>query len=266
MLFIFSFFMRQKTVSVVKESDEIMINIRNNYTKYKTDSTDAFINKNTIIPGISGRKVNINKSYKAMREYGKYNDDLYIYDYLKPNISISNHKDKVIVNGNRSFRKVSLIIDLKDESNINKTISLLDDNDTKVSFFVTDNWLLNNNSLVSELTSKGYIFGINELMDYQSSDVKWMDTIIKKVAKQKDGYCLYKDKKSVLNCKSLNNYTVKPIVISNNYLLSIQDSISNGNIFLINYSKLLDRELLSIIRYINSKGYDIVTLNELLKE
>ena len=95
---------------------------------------------------------------------------------------------------------------------------------------------------------------------------KWMDTIIKKVAKQKKGYCLYKDKKNITDCALLNNYTIKPISINNNYLLSIQNRISNGNIFMFKYSKSLEEELVSIIRFINSKGYDIKTLKELLKE
>lgn len=266
LLFCFSFLVTEKTMSVVKEEDEIMIMIKKEHSKYNQNSIDATIDKKTIRPGISGHKVNINKSYKAMREYGKYNEDLYVYDYIKPKISIDNNKDKIIIGGNKKYRKVTIIISLDDNSNIDNMISILNNNKTKINFFVTDNWLLENNNLAISLMKQDYVFGISKLMNYHSNKVKWMDALIKRVGKQSNGYFLYKSKKDIEYAYKLNDYTIKPIYISNNYLLNIQDNISNGNIYLFNYSKTLEDEIPSIIRYINSKGYDIVTLNDVLKE
>lgn len=262
-LVIFSFFVRDKTVSVMKDSDEIMINIKQNYQKYNQKSENAIVSKNTIIPGIKGRKVNINKSYQKMREYGKYNDQLYVYDYNNPKISIDNNKDKVIINGNKKYRQVSIIVLLNDDSNIDNLIKIANDNDIKLNFFVTDDWLLTNNTFSLKIIKEGHTIGINNKMDYQSSEVKWMDTIIKRVGKQKHNYCLYKKES---NCFHLNNYTIKPIIINNNYLLNVQDKISNGNMFLFNNTNTFNEELISIIRYINTKGYDIVSLNKLISE
>ena len=77
----FSFFITEKTSLVVKNMDDVMISIKENMDNFKTKSIDSIIKDNTIIPGISGRKVNINKSYKKMKEYGKYNEDLYLLLY-----------------------------------------------------------------------------------------------------------------------------------------------------------------------------------------
>ena len=55
-------------------------NYKDNYNK------TPIVEENTIIPGICGKKVNINKSYKNMKLNGYYSDKFYIYDYNIPNI------------------------------------------------------------------------------------------------------------------------------------------------------------------------------------
>ena len=56
-LICFSFFITEKTSVVVSDLDEIMIEIKANYKKYKTDSKNAIIENNTIIPGIREKEV-----------------------------------------------------------------------------------------------------------------------------------------------------------------------------------------------------------------
>ena len=79
-LICFGFFITEKTALVVNNMDDIMINIKQNKDKYKSKSKDAVIKDNTIIPGINGKEVNINKSYKNMKINGYYSDKLYIYE------------------------------------------------------------------------------------------------------------------------------------------------------------------------------------------
>lgn len=260
-LVMFSFFMTNKTATVVKNMDDIMVQIKNNDQKYRKDSVDAVIKEDTIIPGISGQKVNVNESYKAMREYGKYNEDLYVYDYIKPKISIENHKDKYIISGNQQLRQVSLVFILKENSNIKNILDILDNNSIKGSFFVNEEWVTNNNYTVIDLIETGYTIGVNGSDEYSN----WIDTIIKNVGKQKQGYCLYQDQKKN-NCYKLNNYTIKAEIYSRNYFLNIQRNIHNGSIFIFKDNTELYKELDSIIKYIKSKGYDIVTLEKILTE
>ena len=77
----FSFFITEKTSLVVKNMDDIMISIKANCDNFKTNSVDAIIKDNTIIPGISGKKVNINKilaDYKSLPE-----NNLFLFNLLK---------------------------------------------------------------------------------------------------------------------------------------------------------------------------------------
>ena len=67
-LLIFSFILTEKTATVIKDMDEIMIGIKKNKDNYYFDYVDAVIDGDTIVPGISKREVNINASYQKMKE------------------------------------------------------------------------------------------------------------------------------------------------------------------------------------------------------
>ena len=134
-----SFFYTEKTVSVVKEYDDIMITLKNNQNKYNKIYENAIINKDTIIPGISGSKVDLNKSYSKMKRYGKYNESLIVIKKIKPKISIDNNK-KCIISGNKKIKNISLVF-IGDIDNI---INILDKKNVKGNFIVSNDWIENN--------------------------------------------------------------------------------------------------------------------------
>lgn len=269
-LLCFSFFITDKTAKVASNMDDIMIDIKSNYKKYSTDSIDAIIKDNTIIPGKYGKKVNINKSYKNMKQNGYYNENLYIYDYIKPKISLEDNKDKYIISGNKEKRIVSLIFLVKNDDNINNVVNILEKNDAKGNFFIDDNFLLKNNNLVITLISNKHIVGnLGKNMDYSNSSFSWIDTVIKKVGKQQNGYCysIVDNKTNLDACKLQDDYTVRPsIIVSKNPLIEIKNKLSPGSIIAFDLNNNIELELSSIIKYIKSKGYSIVNLEELLSE
>ena len=65
-LICFSFFYTDKVINVVSEQDEIMIKLNQVKDKYKINSIDAKIIDDTIIPGIKGRQIDIDKSYNSI--------------------------------------------------------------------------------------------------------------------------------------------------------------------------------------------------------
>ena len=150
-LLVFSFFLTDKTSTVIKNLDYIMIMIKNDKKNYETKSIDAYINGDSIIPGISKKEVNINKSYSKMKEYGKYNSNLYIYNYTKPNISITNNKDKYITRGNVIKRMVSLNFIVDDNPNLDKLLTILNNNQVSSTLFIDEEYLSNNLDLVYNL-------------------------------------------------------------------------------------------------------------------
>ena len=100
----FSFFYTEKTTSVVKELDDIMIKIKEVAPNYNIEVKEAIIKENTIIPGISGKVVDINASYQSMRKLGAFNENYLEYESIKPKELLKNNLDKYIISGN-NFKK-----------------------------------------------------------------------------------------------------------------------------------------------------------------
>ena len=258
----FSFFVTEKTAIVVSDMDEIMIQIKENYKKYKEDGVDAIVENNTIIPGISSKEVNINKSYKNMKLSGYYSDKLYIYNYTKPNISLSDNIDKYIIKGNPNKRSVSLIFKVNYEDDITDILNIINNYNIKVSFFIDSKWFSDNNDYVQKLINKGHNIGILT-EDYNSSDYEWMDMVIKKINNQKNSFCYSKeDNDTNLNACSLkNNYTIRPVEISSKTpLVDIKQKLESGSLLSLDINSQVRKELSTIIIYIRSKGFNIDNL------
>lgn len=250
-----SFFYTEKTINVVKEYDDIMINIKNN-RKYNKKYMNAIVDKDTIIPGRSGIEINIDKSYSRMKRYGKYNESLIVLKKIKPKISINNNK-KYIISGNKYIKNISLIFIVNDD--IDDIINILDNKKIKGNFFVNTNWLEKNTNLIPLLIREKHIVGL-----YDYSNYEWSRNIIKKIGKQKYDYC-YADKR---NSKILNkcDYTFIPSMNINKNFYEKTKLLQNGSIISYNVNKQLIEELPIIINYIKSKGYNIVSLKELFNE
>ena len=65
----FSFFYTNEISNVIKENDDLLIQIKDNENLYNVKAIDAVILDDTIIPGVSGKKVSVDKSYNNMKKY-----------------------------------------------------------------------------------------------------------------------------------------------------------------------------------------------------
>lgn len=261
---IFSFFVTEKTVLVVNNMDDIMIQIKQNKDKYKEQSIKATIKDNTIIPGINGRIVNVKRSYKNMKINGYYSDKLFVYDYNKPIISLEDNKNKYIIKGNPTKRMISLIFKVKNNTNITNIISILNNYGAKSTFFVDINWFTNNTNVIEQLIKEGHNVGI--LLDnYESDDFLWTDTVIKNINKQKYGFCYNAEKIEV--CAENKDYTIRPKEISEyTPLVDLKKYIDSENLFSFEVNSELKKELINIIIYIKSKGKKLENLENHILE
>lgn len=254
----------------VKDTDEIMINIKKNLSNYQIDAVDAVTFDNTIIPGINGRKIDINKSYESMKRLGYYNANLLEYEVLKPNITIINNYNQYIISGNKNKNMISLIFLVEEDSNVDNILKILNEKGVKTSFFLDGNWLDQNNEKASFIYQSGHDLGnLSYNQNYNSSSFIWMDTIIKKVINQKFSYCYVEDKKEeVLNICNMNkDYTILPnMILKNNYLTNIKNDITAGSIISLKVNDELENNLGLIINYIKSKGYTLEKLSVHLSE
>lgn len=254
-------------MEVLKEKDPIMQEIKSNMLKYEESANDATIIGNVIVPGHIGRRVNKNKSYSKMKKYGNYNETLTVMEEVKPELSVSNTFDKYIEKGNSNNKNVSFVF-IYDE-NIDKVIKILNSKHIPSTIFL-DGIYLENDSL----NGLKYNGNINyELLsyngEYDENLFKTSLSYLESVTKRSPKYCYSEVENSdVLNlCSKLKMHTIKPYIrIDDNLLKEVKSSLSNSIIISIKSSSSNVSQLSSVIDYVISKGYDIVSLDNLISE
>ena len=96
-----------------------------------------------------------------------------------------------------------------------------------------------------------------------------MDTIIKKIGHQKQSYC-YSEKENkddLLICTMNKDHTIMPSIVIGTYpLKEVKEKVTAGSLVALPMNAKTLEELSSIIHYIESKGYTIVSLQEHLEE
>lgn len=262
----FSFFVTEKTAGVVKEMDDIMIEIKKSEKKHQVDSINAVIENDTIIPGIYGKRVDQKKSYDKMKRVGSYQESLLVYKNEKPKISAENQYDKYIISGNPKKNMVSLIFLVNDNNNIEKIEEIIKQKNIKANFFVNKDWFEKNNTKALELIEEEHIIGN---LNMEEETFTWMDTMIKNLGKQKEGFCynIQQNKKDLQICSRKKNYTIIPnIVVQTNPLSEIKKSLSAGSIIVLPVNDVVEKELPVIINFIQGKGYVIDNLYYHLNE
>ena len=252
-LICFSFFYTDKVINMINKKDPLMEEIVNIKKDYDVLPVNATLEEDTIVPGITGKEIDIDKSYENMKTGGIFREEALVFKDLYPTSSISDNKDKYIVKGNSSKKEVSLLIILNNNY-INEIKEL-----EGITILVNHKDLtISNIKLLKD--KEIYTYGNNGM--YNEEILTSDNTLINRLSNNKSYYCLTKEKnEEVLNLCSKNNmYTVIPNITGGYY--NIKNNLSNGSIILLD--NLSDINI--IIKYIKSKGYKIVSLNNLLSE
>ena len=264
LLALFSFYYTAKSIDLVKRIDPIMERIEKNQDKFNISPIDARIVDDTIIPGLKGKKVNINLTYNKMKDYGTYNESLTILKDISPKVSIKNNYDKYIISGNKKKRSVSIIFYIDDIDKYRLITNYIDLEHINSTLFIDSDLI----ESISENDLSKYHIELNykEINNvYVSSNTSYIENITNK----KNSYCITRNRnKRLLNiCNKYKYHTIIPsIILDNNPTITIKKELSNGSIILVDITNEIKKELDYIIYYIKSKGYDVISLNDLLKE
>lgn len=267
-LICFSFFYTDKVIEVVREEDKIMIEIQNVKDNYRIEPMDAKIVSNTIVPGLNGRKVNVEKSYKKMKETGIFNQNLMVYDELYPDISVKLHKDKYIILGNSNRKMVSLMFVLDSDKYFNRILSILKEKGVVANYFVDYSYLLENSIQIKEMVGhEFYSYGIQG--KYTPDNLLFSNNLISRISENEAIYCLASSmEKEILELCSENDlYTIVPSIIGGtNPYSSVKENLFSGSSILLMMNLETINELSTVIDYIRGKGFEIGTLSELFSE
>ena len=267
LLIAFSFYYTNKVAGIVRGKDPIMQSIKEEKANYEKKAINANVSGDNIIPGKNGKKVNIEASFQKMSQYGKYNDSLYVFDEVEPEVSINTYFDKYVESGREDSKDVALVFDILRFDNMDDVLSLLESNNVTATFFVDGLFMENNRSLLENVSKKGYEI---ELLSYNGGyDKIYFESslhVLNDITKDRPKYCVaHYDKKEVLDiCNSLRLHTVIPSVdTSNNSFGVVKNKLRGGSIIGLSNSRV---NLNTIINYIKQKGYNLVRLDTLLQE
>lgn len=269
-LVVFSFFYTDKVIDFIRNTDPIMKNIKEKSKKYEVKATDAKICKNKIIPGINGKKVDYKSSYKKMKQYGKYNESLTVFEETTPAISIDDYYDKYISQGSGINNDISLVFFVNKSDDITDIVNILIEKNVRSTFFVDGLYLENNQDIISIIAEEGNEV---EILNYDNRyNLDYFNNSLNlayEITNIKPKYCIAKyDNKEVLElCQKLNLHTIIPTIITGNYPFNdIKKKINRGSIISFDMNSSTKIELPAIIDYIRQKGYIIDTLDNLLSE
>lgn len=266
----FSFYYTDRAVDIVKRNDPIMQNIIANSNNYVIDPMSAIINDDEMIVGMNGKKVNIEKSYQNMKKINTYNESMLVFDEVSPDISLINEYDKYIISGNPSISRVSLVFKIDDNYYLESLNNILLDKNILATLFIDGSVVENNMEDIIELTNNGYeIENLGYNGTYSLDKFGWTNNMIASLTNQDTKFCYtdYKNSEVIDLCSSYKMYTIKPTISINSYPFStVKKQLNNGTIISFNMNDTTIKELPSIISYIKQKGYDLVTLKELVSE
>lgn len=260
-LICFSFFYTEKVIDVVSEQDDIMIKIKEVKDNYKIDSVDATISENTIVPGINGREVDIEKSYQNMKQIGIFNENYFIYKEVPPKNKLEDNYDKYIINGNLTKKYISLIFIINSDRDLENILNNIDSK-VNLNLFIDYEVLLNNLDKLKKTNYNIYSYGKGG--KYDNDILKLSNNVIERNF-NKSLYCIENENNALKVCSNNKMHTVEGIYLSNAYN-EIKKILNKNNIIVINNDYKNIKEFNYLINYINSKGYKIASLENLLSE
>ena len=217
---------------------------------YNTSPINAIITNNTVIPGMSGLNINLNKSYEKMKKLGNFDESLLVYEEISPNLSYKDYYNKIIVSNNQN-NKISLVFNIKDLEIYNQISSILEKYNIKGNYFFQNSFFTNNVNKISEIKEPILVSNLINLSNYHN--------II--------DYCLVHEISNNIPCEKNNKYTLlSGINIDNYHLTYTKTNYVNSNILTYTFNKKNIKDLNLVINYLLNNDIKIVSIDELIKE
>jgi len=155
-LLCFSFFYTEKAVDIIRKNDPVMKQIEQEASRYQIDPMNAYILGDEIVPGLNGKKVNIEKSYQDMKKINQYRSSMLVFDEVSPEIPLEEQYDKYVIQGNSTKSQVSLIFKIEDFNYLDQLVNILSEKEVVATFFMDGEVIEQDMEKVKKLASSGY--------------------------------------------------------------------------------------------------------------
>ena len=243
LLTIFSFYYTDKVIELSEYNNTILASINDYASLVDEKCNEGFISEDGITLGYSGIIVDKNKSYSNMKGIG-FREDLIEYSKNECILNKENNYDKYIISGNKYKNNISLVIDIDSGKYYDEMNLISEKEKIKLNYLVDINSNINDNVLFK--TNK------NNIKEFKK--------------KVNDFYCVkYNDFDAINYCQKEKINSIKIMnYIDKNLLFNVKKILDKGQIIFIKENSFNLNELYPSIKYIKSRGYNIVSINELL--
>ena len=241
----FSFYYTEKIALFMQKKDPIYETIMTLKSEYETNSLNAYIYDNYIIPGVVGKEVNVEESFRNMKYDGAFQEEDLVFNEILPEISLQNNKDKIIEQGNKVHQAVALIT--QDE----QLITYLEEMGVSYAVLTTQDTVN---------THREHGIKVN----YDISNYQNVEKILKE-NKENNDLCYISPNHEEF-CKSTGKKLIKETIsLSKSNFPRKYSQIASGSIIYLENNLGLQylKLLLEQIRY---KGLEVITLTELVSE
>lgn len=244
-IMLFSFYYTDKIAILMQNKSPIMKSIHEVEAKYTEGTVNAVVEGDYITPGIMGRMVNTTKSYVNMKTFGLFNEYYLIFDDVKPEISLEDHKDKIINKGNKEKKGVALL--LEENEVLEKYFK---ENGLKASLLIKEKTFDKSNSL--------------EQINQDRENYKNVESLLNKNNLNKE-ICYVKAFDKDFCIKNKKYLVQETISFSNSNLIEVKKALSSGVIILVTKGTTVAQMKL-LLNEIHFKGLSLYTVGDLINE
>ena len=239
---ILSFMYTDKVVDYSKLNNTILTSIEEYSKENNKYCIEGKINELGIILSFDGKIVDKNKSYSNMKG-NLFNAKQIEYKEDECILNKENNLDKYIISGNEIENNISIVIDVTNKKYYQNMIEIFNKNQVQYNILVNDNY--------DGIYTKNILYKGTNIKDFSK--------------KYENIYCVQYKEDILEECKNKKINSIKIInYIDDNLYQNIKKLLNKGNIYFIKESNknLIDLDI--TIKYIKSRGYNIVSIDELL--
>ena len=242
---LFSFYYADRVIELSEYNNTILTSLNDYASITDQECKEGEINSDGVVLGLSGLEVDKSESYSNMKGTG-FDKELIRYKKKKCILNKEDNLDKYIIRANKYEKNIALVIDIDDYKYYDEIKKISESEN------ITLNFLVNKNNYKDNLTNILYKTNTNDIKSFKKQVKSFY--CVKTNSFDVIEYC----KKEKINSIKIINYIDKDLLINTKKILD------KGVIIFIkeNYSNTL--ELNPTIKYIKSRGYNIVSIDELL--
>lgn len=276
-------------MTVTASKDPLYEELLQKAPEYEVKPQNARIDKVwKSIPGYNGLKVNIEQSYKKMKQHGKFREKDLVYSQVKPSVHLESLQPEPIYKGNPDKPMVAFLINVAwGNEYLEKMLPILQKHQVKATFFLEGNWVRNNVQLAKKIAKDGHEIGnhsynhpdmsklttgrISEQLDKTNEQIeqtigvkpKWFappsgsfrKAVIDIAAEKQMGTVMW-------TVDTIDWQKPAPSVLQTRVL----SKIHNGAMILMHPTDPTAESLEALITQIKDKGYALGTVTELMDE